>query len=121
MPTRNVNLTEALDAFVERAVASGRYGNASEVVRDALRRMSRSLDARLAPDGMLREGDALPSPDLADDPSDDSLDGVMDRLSAEAMAAALGEAWDEGLASGPMGDGAEAMARLRARLAVTGA
>jgi antitoxin ParD1/3/4 len=37
MPTRNINLTEHLDAFVERHVSSGRYGNASEIVREALR------------------------------------------------------------------------------------
>lgn len=37
MPTRNVNLTERLDRFVEAEVVAGRYGNASEVIRDALR------------------------------------------------------------------------------------
>lgn len=37
MPTRNINLTPHLDEFVERRVASGEYGNASEVVRDGLR------------------------------------------------------------------------------------
>jgi len=37
MPTRNVNLTAEQDAFVEEAVRSGRYQNASEAVRDALR------------------------------------------------------------------------------------
>ena len=37
MPTRNINLTERLDHFVERQVSSGRYSNASEIVRDALR------------------------------------------------------------------------------------
>ena len=37
MPTRNINLTEHFDQFVERQVSSGRYGNASEIVRDALR------------------------------------------------------------------------------------
>jgi antitoxin ParD1/3/4 len=37
MPTRNISLTERLDAFVERSVASGDYQNASEMVRDALR------------------------------------------------------------------------------------
>ena len=39
MPTRNINLTERLDRFIERRVASGRYGNASEVVREGLRLM----------------------------------------------------------------------------------
>ena len=37
MPTRNINLTEHLDHFVARQVASGRYSNASEIVREALR------------------------------------------------------------------------------------
>jgi antitoxin ParD1/3/4 len=37
MPTRNINLTDHFDHFVERQVSSGRYSNASEIVRDALR------------------------------------------------------------------------------------
>jgi antitoxin ParD1/3/4 len=35
--TRNVSLTPELDAFVASRIASGRYSNASEVVRAALR------------------------------------------------------------------------------------
>jgi antitoxin ParD1/3/4 len=41
MPTRNVNLTEELDRFVAARVQSGRYANASEVVRAALRALER--------------------------------------------------------------------------------
>ena len=41
MPTRNVNLTEELDRFVIAKVESGRYENASEVVRAALRTLER--------------------------------------------------------------------------------
>jgi antitoxin ParD1/3/4 len=37
MPTRNVNLTEHFDEFIESGVASGRFGNASEMVREGLR------------------------------------------------------------------------------------
>ncbi|MCC6890504.1 MAG: type II toxin-antitoxin system ParD family antitoxin [Hyphomicrobiales bacterium] len=37
MPTRNISLTPEQDAFIEKAVASGEYQNASEAVRDALR------------------------------------------------------------------------------------
>jgi antitoxin ParD1/3/4 len=37
MPTRNVNLTVEQDAFVEEAVKAGKYQNASEAVRDAVR------------------------------------------------------------------------------------
>jgi antitoxin ParD1/3/4 len=62
MPTRNVNLTDELDRFVLEKVNSGRYENASEVVRAALRnldREEREFEAKL---GALRaaidEGDA---------------------------------------------------------------
>ncbi len=41
MPTRNVNLTAELDSFVLAKVESGRYENASEVVRAALRTLER--------------------------------------------------------------------------------
>jgi len=37
MPTRNINLTEHFDHFIQRQVSSGRYSNASEIVREALR------------------------------------------------------------------------------------
>jgi len=51
MPTRNVNLTDELDRFVLSKVESGRYENASEVVRAALRcldREERTYEAKLA-------------------------------------------------------------------------
>ena len=41
MPTRNVNLTQKLDSFVLSRVKSGRFENASEVVRAALRNLER--------------------------------------------------------------------------------
>jgi len=41
MPTRNVNLTKELDRFVLTRVKSGRFENASEVVRTALRTLER--------------------------------------------------------------------------------
>jgi antitoxin ParD1/3/4 len=37
VPTRNISLTAEQDAFIEKAVESGEYQNASEAVRDALR------------------------------------------------------------------------------------
>ena len=36
MPSRNVNLTEHLDRFIEAGITSGRFSNASEVVREGL-------------------------------------------------------------------------------------
>ena len=41
MPTRNINLTEHFDRFIEAEVGSGRYGNASEMVREGLRLIER--------------------------------------------------------------------------------
>ena len=51
MPTRNVNLTDELDRFVVAKVESGRYENASEVVRAALRTLEheeRQYEIKLA-------------------------------------------------------------------------
>src|SRR5579863_5334331 len=51
MPTRNVNLTDELDRFVLAKVGTGRYENASEVVRAALRTLEREerlYEAKLA-------------------------------------------------------------------------
>jgi antitoxin ParD1/3/4 len=62
MPTRNVNLTEELDRFVVAKVKSGRYENASEVVRAALRSLERDeqeYEAKLAAlRNAIDEGDA---------------------------------------------------------------
>jgi antitoxin ParD1/3/4 len=41
MPTRNVVLTDLQAALVDRLVQSGRYQNASEVLRDGLRLIER--------------------------------------------------------------------------------
>ena len=37
MPTRNINLTDHFDQFVQNEIAQGRYKNASEVLRAGLR------------------------------------------------------------------------------------
>ena len=62
MPTRNVNFTDELDHFVLQKVESGRYENASEVVRAALRTLEREEQRHEAKLAALRtsidEGDA---------------------------------------------------------------
>lgn len=55
MPTRNINLTEHFDRFVERQVSSGRYGNASEIVREALRLLEEKEHEREAKLKALRQ------------------------------------------------------------------
>ncbi len=41
MPTRNVSLTPELEAFIAETVEAGRFANASEVMRTALRLLER--------------------------------------------------------------------------------
>ncbi|MCW5939407.1 MAG: type II toxin-antitoxin system ParD family antitoxin [Fimbriimonadaceae bacterium] len=42
MKTRNVSVPEALDAYVEKMVASGEFSSYSEVVREAIRLLKRT-------------------------------------------------------------------------------
>jgi antitoxin ParD1/3/4 len=59
MPTRNVNLTESLDRFVDDRIASGDYQNASEVVREGLRLLKEREDANHEKLRRLREAVAV--------------------------------------------------------------
>jgi len=82
MPTRNVNLTDELDAFVSLKIESGRYDNASEVVRAGLRALEQDeheQELRLA---ALRE--AL----IAGEASGVAPDGVVERVYARIHARA---------------------------------
>ncbi len=54
MPTRNVNLTAELERFVLAKVQSGRFENASEVVRAALRTFEREEEQHEAKLAALR-------------------------------------------------------------------
>lgn len=60
MAARNVNLTDHLNAFVDEQVGTGRHQNASEVVREALRRYQDDVAAeherRDAIRAVIREG-----------------------------------------------------------------
>ncbi len=55
MPTRNINLTEHFDHFVARQVSSGRYSNASEIVREGLRLLEEQEQERQAKLKALRQ------------------------------------------------------------------
>jgi len=88
MPTRNINLTDHQDRFVAEAMASGRYQNASEVVRDGLR----LLETRAAEDAarlarlqaaLAEAEDALARGDFHD-VQVDALDAWLDKPGADA-------------------------------------
>lgn len=45
MPVRNVHLTDEQDAFVEEIVRAGKYEDASEAMRDAVRGLQHRIQA----------------------------------------------------------------------------
>ncbi len=89
MPTRNVNLTEHFDRFIETGITSGRFSNASEVVREGLR----LLEQREHEDkariewlrGAAKEGfDAADRGDYITLRSDQEIDDFVDQVRREA-------------------------------------
>jgi antitoxin ParD1/3/4 len=84
MDQMNVSITDRLAGYVRKKVKSGRYNNASEVVRDALRRME-DEDARAV---------RLASPTLEDIVSDltaEQLEGIRQRVRAGIDSVEAGE------------------------------
>ncbi|MDP3288736.1 type II toxin-antitoxin system ParD family antitoxin [Methyloversatilis sp.] len=91
MPTRNVVLTDHQTQLVEQLVTSGRYQNASEVLREGLRLIERreSEDAmRLA---TLRDAAAVGMADIDAGRFErfDSADALAEHLAALTSASAL--------------------------------
>ena len=85
MPTRNVVLTDHQARLVERLVVSGRYQNASEVLREGIRLVERQEAEHAARLCVLREAAAAGIADIeagdyrsfeALDPLRDHLDGL---------------------------------------------
>jgi antitoxin ParD1/3/4 len=64
MPTRNVVLTDRQAKFVEKMVASGRYQNASEVMREGLRLVEQQEAENAAKLKALREAVQLGIDDI---------------------------------------------------------
>ena len=80
----NVSITDHLAAYVRKKVKSGRYNNASEVVRDALRRMADEDERAL--------NLAAPSvEDLLVDLTQAQMDGIRNRVRASIKAIEAGE------------------------------
>jgi antitoxin ParD1/3/4 len=55
MPTRNINLTEHYDRFVDEQVGAGRYQNASEVLRAGLRLLEQQMQTEEEKLALLRK------------------------------------------------------------------
>ncbi|WP_137180517.1 type II toxin-antitoxin system ParD family antitoxin [Roseomonas sp. AR75] len=56
MATMNVSLPEAMKAWVERQAESGRYGNASDYIRDLIRKDQERKQAVAALQAAITEG-----------------------------------------------------------------
>ena len=54
MPTRNVNLTDHYDSFIETSIAEGRFADASEAVRAGLSLLERQANEDRAKQAWLR-------------------------------------------------------------------
>ena len=55
--TMHVNLSPEMEGFVKSKVASGFYGNATEVIRDAIRRMQAEESRTAAWQAAIKQGD----------------------------------------------------------------
>jgi len=84
MDQMNVSVTDELAGYVRKKVKSGRYNNASEVVREALRRMEQE-DARA-----LRLAKPT-AEDLLADLTEQQLDGIRRRVQSGIVAIETGK------------------------------
>src|SRR5437763_8059788 len=96
MPTRNVNLTDHFDRFIEDGVTSGRFSNASEIVREGLRLLEEREQEHQAKlewlQGAAKEGfDAIERGDYVTLRSDKEIDDFIDLLREEASAESAAE------------------------------
>jgi antitoxin ParD1/3/4 len=90
MPTRNVVLTEYQAELVERLVSSGRYQNASEVLREGLRLVERQEEEAKVRLKALREAARVGISDIeagrfSDFDSPEELRQQLEKLSNEVL------------------------------------
>lgn len=88
MPTRNINLTDRYDSFLTRQINSGRFKNASEVVRTALYLLEREeLEAKAKLEALrqdINEGlEAYRKGEYTVIEDDDTLDRFFDDIARE--------------------------------------
>src|ERR1039457_3984079 len=96
LPTRNVNLTEHFDRFIEAGITSGRFSNTSEVVREGLRLLEQHEQEDKAKDDWRRaaekEGfDQLDRGEGIEFESMDDFDAYIDEIGDEVVAEVAAE------------------------------
>lgn len=89
MPTRNVVLTDHYEEMIEKLVKSGRYQNASEVLREGLRLVERRETLEVAKLTALQEAAQTGFRDIEegrfDDVDDGNLEEFIQGLGLQAM------------------------------------
>ncbi len=96
MPTRNISLSEQFDSFIAVGIEEGRYGNASEVVREGLRLLQqRDAEDRAKIDwlrGAVQEGiHAAEAGDYTVLNTPEEIDAVMAEIRRQTRAEQPGE------------------------------
>ena len=91
MPTRNVNLTRHFDRFIDTRITSGRFSNASEVVREGLRLLEQREEEHKAKLKWLRDAvkqgmDEIDRGEKTEFNSIEEMATFIDDLGAEAEA-----------------------------------
>ena len=92
MPTRNVVLTEHQEAFIGGLVRSGRYSNASEVLREGLRLLEGRESLEAAKLECLRARLDEAERDVAEGRLVTFAPGLLDDIDAEAEPGGAGQA-----------------------------
>jgi len=62
--TMHINLSPELEGFIKRLVKSGEYGNAAEVIRDAVRRLKAQEMHKIAWRHAIEQGDSGADSDI---------------------------------------------------------
>ena len=92
MPTRNVVLTDHQEAFIGGLVRSGRYSNASEVLRESLRLLEGRESLEAAKLECLRARLDEAERDVAEGRLVTFAPGLLDDIDAEAEPRGAGQA-----------------------------
>jgi antitoxin ParD1/3/4 len=112
MASTSLSLGEHWETFIKREVASGRYGSASEVIRDALRHMEERNSKLAALRAHLAEGEAqAPNGEIVEDYSIEAVLAESDREGAESSATPTCARSTSGFAGWPSIPGSASRAR----------
>lgn len=74
--TMHINLSPEMEGFIKSKVVGGFYGNATEVIRDAIRRMQAEENRLAAWHAAIQKGDAQLNSGQGEDYNPEALDNI---------------------------------------------